>query len=52
MPDHVPLPGSERPAATGAERLRDADPDERVEVTMTLAGPPLPEPGTGRATDA
>ena len=47
MPDHVPLAGSERPAAAGAERLRDADPDQRVEATVTLAGPPLPEPGTG-----
>jgi len=47
MPEHVPLPGSERPAATGAERLRDASPDERVEATLTLTGPPLPEPGSG-----
>ena len=47
MPAHVPLSGSARPAATGSERLRDAEPDERVEVTVTLAGPPLPEPGTG-----
>ena len=47
MPDHVPLPGSERPAATGAERLRDADPAQRVEATITLSGPPLPEAGTG-----
>lgn len=47
MPDHVPLPGSERPAAEGSERLRDADPEQRVEATVTLAGPPLPEPGTG-----
>ena len=47
MPDHVPLPGSDRPAQAGAERLRDADPEERVAVTLTLAGRPLPEPGTG-----
>jgi kumamolisin len=41
---HVPLSGSERPIPTGAERLRDADPSERLEVTVTLAGPPLPDP--------
>ncbi|MDE3132589.1 MAG: S8/S53 family peptidase [Acidobacteriota bacterium] len=48
MADHVPLPGSERPAATGARRLRDADASERVDVTVTLAGSALPEPGAGQ----
>ena len=47
MPDHVPLPGSERAAATGAQRLRDADPTERGQATVTLSGPPLPEAGAG-----
>jgi kumamolisin len=47
MADRVPLPGSERPRAVGAQRLRAADPGELVEVTVTLAGPALPEPGAG-----
>jgi kumamolisin len=47
MADHVPLPGSERPAKVGARRLRDADPEERLMVTVTLRGPALPEPGAG-----
>jgi kumamolisin len=47
MADHVSLPGSERPAKDGARRIRDADPDERLDVTVTLAGPPLPEAGVG-----
>jgi kumamolisin len=49
MADHVPLPGSERPLPTGARRLRDADASERLEVTVTLPGPALPEPGAGEA---
>jgi len=47
MAAHVPLPSSARPAMAGAERLRDADPGERLTVTVTLAGASLPEPGTG-----
>ncbi len=47
MAIHVPLSGSERPAAAGAVRLRDADPSEQLTATITLAGPPLPEPGSG-----
>ena len=52
MADHVPLPGSERPHAVGAQRLRDADPAQRLEVTITLAGAPLPEAGTGAGAGA
>lgn len=48
MADHVPLPGSERPAKAGAQRLRDLDPETRLDVTVTLAGPQLPEPGIGK----
>src|SRR5579884_1513520 len=47
MADHVALPGSERPVAAGAQRLRDADPGERLQVTIALAGPPLPDVGAG-----
>ena len=43
---HVALPGSRRPTARNAQRLRDASPQERLEVTVTLAGPPLPDPGS------
>ncbi|MGH2836705.1 MAG: hypothetical protein ACRDKD_10860, partial [Solirubrobacteraceae bacterium] len=48
MPDHVPLSGSARPVASGAQRVRDIDPDERLEVTVTLSGPALPETGVGQ----
>lgn len=44
MATHIPLSDSARPLPTGTERLRDADPDERFDVTITLAGPALPEP--------
>lgn len=37
MPDHVPLPGSDRPAASGAQRLRDVAADERIVITVTVA---------------
>ena len=47
MADQVLLSNSERPAATGAERVGDVDPNERIEVTITLAGPPLPDPAAG-----
>jgi kumamolisin len=40
---HVELPGSHRPAKGDAKRLRDADPQARVEVTLTLRGPRLPD---------
>ena len=49
MADHVPLPGSERAATVGAKRGPDRLPDEVVEVTVTLAGPELPEPAPGDA---
>jgi kumamolisin len=37
MADQVPLPGSQRPRPRGAQRLRDLDPDERIEITVTVA---------------
>jgi kumamolisin len=44
MPDtHVALPGSRRPMKQGAKRVRDVDPHEPVEVTITLRGPKLPD---------
>lgn len=39
---HVDLPGSQRPAKADAKRLRDADPNARVEVTLELRHPALP----------
>lgn len=36
------LAGSHRPAAIGARRIADANPDDEVEVTITLSGPQLP----------
>jgi kumamolisin len=41
----VELPGSNRPSATGAQRVGTADPGEEVEVTVTLRGPELPSAG-------
>lgn len=41
---HVALPGSSRPIPRGAQRVRDASPRDRVELTLTLAGPALPDP--------
>ena len=41
---HVLLPGSERPAKAGATRVRDADPNAPLEVTLSLRGPQLPSP--------
>ena len=40
---HVELPGSRRPLATGARRLRDLDPRAHVEVTVDVKAPPLPK---------
>jgi len=40
---HVELPGSHRPVKGDAKRVRDADPQARVEVTITLRGPKLPD---------
>ena len=37
MADQVPLPGSQRPRPRDAQRLRDLDPDERIEITVTVA---------------
>lgn len=42
--NHVVLPGNTRPAKQDAVRVRDADPNSHVEVTVTLRGPALPDP--------
>src|ERR1700729_26071 len=47
MADHVQLPGSRRQKKDGAVRVADLDPSEQVEVTVTLAGPALPDPSPG-----
>jgi kumamolisin len=47
MADHVPLPGSARPTPSGAERGADVSPDAPIDVTVALAGSPLPEPAAG-----
>jgi kumamolisin len=39
---HVILPGSRRGKDPDATRIGDVDPKERIEVTIDLAGPPLP----------
>src|SRR5580704_8695472 len=40
---HVAVPGSRRPPTKGSTRLRAADPQSHVEVTLTLRGPKLPD---------
>ena len=44
------LKDSHRGAKAGAARIGDVNPDEVIEATVTLAGPPLPEPGESRAS--
>lgn len=39
---HVVLPGSQRPKETNAVRVRNVDPNEQIDLTIALAGPPLP----------
>jgi kumamolisin len=39
---YVDLPGSYRPRGSGAQRLRDADPQEQIEVTVVFRSPKLP----------
>jgi kumamolisin len=48
---HVSVPDSQRPVPAGAVRKRDADPGSKVNITITLRGPKLPDAGklTGRA---
>jgi kumamolisin len=41
---HVELAGSRRAAPRDALRVRDVDPHERIQVTVTLKGPDLPPP--------
>lgn len=48
--EHEVLRDSHRSAKAGAVRVGDVDPGEVIEATVTLAGPPLPEPGTSRAS--
>jgi kumamolisin len=43
MPErHTILPGTRRPLAAGARRVRDIDPNARIEVTINLKAPDLP----------
>jgi kumamolisin len=46
MAEYVPLPGSTRARQRDAQRRDELAPDGYVEVTVTLAGPALPEAGT------
>src|SRR5690349_3242096 len=39
---HVVLPGSKRAANPNAKRVGDVDPNEKITVTVNLAGPKLP----------
>jgi kumamolisin len=39
---HVLLPGSRRPKDPSAVRVRNVDPKEEIDLTIALAGPPLP----------
>lgn len=41
---HVVLAGSKRPPKLGARRLGDADPDAKIEVTLSLRAPEMPSP--------
>ncbi|MBR0712647.1 protease pro-enzyme activation domain-containing protein [Bradyrhizobium liaoningense] len=41
----VLVPSSERPRKKGAKRLKDASPRQRVDLTLTLRGPKLPDAG-------
>ena len=40
---YVSVPGSRRAPSKAAQRLRDADPNAPVEITITLRGPKLPD---------
>ena len=40
---HVPLPGSNRPKNKLAVKVGPVDPKRRIEVTITLKGPKLPD---------
>ena len=42
---HVAVPGSTRPRTRGATRIKAAPSQAHVEVTITLSGPKLPDPG-------
>ncbi len=42
---HVAVPGSRRPRTRGATRMKAAPSNAHVEVTITLSGPKLPDPG-------
>lgn len=41
---HTLLPGSRRPKDANSVRIGDVDPNERIDVTIGLAGPKLPGP--------
>src|SRR5215470_10159463 len=40
--DHGVVDGSKRKRSKGARRVADADPGEKLELTLTLRGPELP----------
>src|SRR5947209_7939006 len=46
---HVVLAGSKRPRKHAADRVHDVDPSERIEVTVTLRGPALPDLKPGQS---
>lgn len=46
---HVSVPGSRRTAKGDAKRVRDLGPRSRVEVTVDLRHPELPEPRAGQS---
>lgn len=41
---HVILPGSNRPKDPHTVRVRDVDPNEQIDLTISLRGPKLPSP--------
>jgi kumamolisin len=51
MADHVPLTGSERPRQRQSRRLREADPGELIEITVTIA-PGRPGESVQQVADA
>ena len=41
---HVILPGSNRPKDPHTVRVRNVDPNEQIDLTISLRGPKLPSP--------
>jgi hypothetical protein len=44
-PTHVILPGSKRPKDPLAKRIGPVDPKEKIDITLGLVGPKLPDAG-------